>query len=142
MELKCVDTLNLEHLLQVIIYYWMWKEVSNKGKRKFKILNMRNGEIKELDTSSHYIEEIIKILLENKFGKITQENDNAFINNIDIISKEINSKARVIPSSSTIVTNFLEDSDDEPSLKKLPPLPSSSSSDEEDIITTNKKKFI
>jgi len=141
-ELKCVDTLNLEHLLQVIIYYWMWKEVSNKGKRKFKILNMRNGEIKELDTSSYYIEEIIKILLENKFGKITQENDNAFINNIDIISKEINSKARVKPSSSTIVTNFLEDSDDESILKKLPPLPSSSSSDEEDIITTNKKKFI
>ena len=81
----------------------------------------------------------------------TQENDNAFINNINIISKEINSKERVKPSSSTIVTNFLEDSDDESnikennkSLKHLPPLPfSSSSSDEEDIIITkNKKKSI
>jgi len=133
-ELKCVDSLNLEHLLQIVIYFWLWKEVAviTKGTRKFKIMNMRTGEIKELDINSPYIEEIIKILLENKFGKISQNDDNEFINNITIIIKEMDAKTK----ASTIVNNnFFEDSDNEDLLKSINTLLPNSDDEDEEIVS-------
>ena len=132
-ELKCVDSLSLEHLLQIVIYAWLWKEVAfnTKGNRKFRILNMRTGEIKELDTTSPYVEEIIKILFENKFGKISQNDDNDFINNINTISKEMSTKAKVTANNNT---NFFEDSDNEELIRCVHKLLPESDDEVENIV--------
>lgn len=77
-EFKCVADLQLEHFLQLIIYAWMWKEAEyeTNGSRKFFLMNIRTEEIHELDTTSPYIDEVVEILLENKFKlkeKISKE---------------------------------------------------------------------
>jgi len=74
-EFKCVKELELEHFIQLIIYAWMWKqpqsdspsEYFNYGSRKFFLMNIRTEEIHELDTTSGYIDEVVELLLENKY---------------------------------------------------------------------------
>ena len=68
-ELKCVKELQLEHFLQLIVYAWMWRRQceESKGSRIFRLMNMRTGEVWELDASSHYIKEAVDILLHNKY---------------------------------------------------------------------------
>ena len=68
-ELKCVKELQLEHFLQLILYAWMWRRrfEESKGPRTFRLMNMRSGEVWELDASSHYIKEAVDILLHNKY---------------------------------------------------------------------------
>jgi len=121
-ELKCVDMLSIEHMLQVVLYAWIWRSVvlqrqekkdkqaeqisqtnqtnqedylqngidglldssneiknnSRNAKRdifldniyqmkQFKLMNIRTGEVRELDTSNtQYIDDIVKILLDSK----------------------------------------------------------------------------
>lgn len=115
-ELKCVEMLSIEHMLQVVIYAWIWKnivtgeankELGNEKRklisriindtsdsasdnasasdnniyqfRKFKLLNIRTGEVRELDTKSHYIDEIMNVLLESKLRIREQLSDDQFI---------------------------------------------------------------
>ena len=99
-ELKCVEMLSIEHMLQVVIYGWIWQQICNntggniknmdekqKQKqmkelyqpRKFKLMNVRNGEVRELDITSHYINEIINILLDSKLRIREVISDKQFI---------------------------------------------------------------
>ena len=74
-EYKCVSQLQLEHFLQLIIYAWMWKQTNQEGlsneemfgSRKFFLMNIRTEETHELDATSHYIDEAMEILFENKY---------------------------------------------------------------------------
>jgi hypothetical protein len=131
-ELKCVELLNVENMLQVIIYAWIWREIlhseelKNNAKTKqkisnsigisneeyfrnraFKLMNFRTGEIRELDISSHYIDEIVKILLDAKLrireiltdeqfieecimrvAKYSQQNNHFNINTLDYVTND------------------------------------------------------
>jgi hypothetical protein len=80
-ELKCVDILTIEHLLQVVVYAWLWRcEYFEKlGSRKFQILNMRTGEVLALKTESHLIDEVMSVLFENRYGKVPELSDSEFI---------------------------------------------------------------
>jgi hypothetical protein len=104
-ELKCVEMLTIEHMLQVVIYGWIWQRICNsitggniknmnekqeqkqKQKqmeelyqpRKFKLMNVRNGEVRELDITSHYIDEIMNILLDSKLRIREVISDEQFI---------------------------------------------------------------
>ena len=80
-EFKCTETLTSEHLLQLVVYAWLWKneEQTKFGKRKFKILNLTCGEIRVLDYDSYLITDIIEILLEKNYGKKKIINDEQFI---------------------------------------------------------------
>ena len=80
-ELKCVDTLTIEHLLQLIVYAWMWRceYIEKLGSRKFQILNMRTGEVLALNTESHLIDEVMQVLFENKYGKVPVLSDSEFV---------------------------------------------------------------
>lgn len=82
-ELKCVESLTIEHYLQLIVYGFMWKREYEElnGIKKFKILNMRTGEAHILDINSYLNVEVMKILLENKYGKKPDLTDDEFINN-------------------------------------------------------------
>ena len=80
-ELKCVESLSLEHFLQVVIYAWIWKNeyVEGDGPRKFHILNMKNGEIYTLDTNSSLIDKAMDVLFENKYAQQKKLSDSEFI---------------------------------------------------------------
>jgi len=80
-ELKCVESLSLEHFLQVVIYAWIWKNecLKSYGLRNFKILNMKNGEIYKLDTTSSLIDKAMDLLFENKYSQQKKISDKEFI---------------------------------------------------------------
>jgi hypothetical protein len=80
-EFKCVDQLQLEHYLQVIVYAWLWHNAMEEkvGTRKFKIMNIRNGHLKELILNWDVINNVIDILLENAFVKAKSLSDNDFL---------------------------------------------------------------
>jgi nucleoside-triphosphatase THEP1 len=90
-ELKCVESLCLEHYLQVIIYAWMWKYdyASCEGPRDFEILNMKSGELHVLDTTSPLIDTVMGLLFENKYADQKHLSDKEFIENCLSTRKDI-----------------------------------------------------
>jgi hypothetical protein len=81
MEIKCVDTLTVEHKLQLLVYAWIWKNFyeSGHGSREFKIVNIRTGEIWALDGDSPLLDEAMHILLSNKYSQQNMLGDAEFI---------------------------------------------------------------
>jgi hypothetical protein len=142
-EIKCVDSLQLEHYLQLVVYAWLWRQafLDEKGSRQFKILNIRTGQVDKLDTTSIYIDEIIKILVENKFGTLSKIDDEEFISKSlkhrEIILNRVSNKQSVtyLDDSSDSEDEYDDDDDDEEIViikNKLPPLPKSESESEDE----------
>jgi hypothetical protein len=80
-EIKCVDTLTLEHKLQLLVYAWIWKHAyeDKYGSREFKLLNVRTGEVCVLDASSSLVKEAMYVLFQNKYAKTDPISDRHFI---------------------------------------------------------------
>jgi len=113
-ELKCVDMLSNEHMLQVVMYAWMWRKINEQSQmefdnfkakaktaisiseleklqklkdnvelyemRKFKLMNIRTGEVRELDiTKTQQIDEIVQILMDSKLRIREVLSDEEFI---------------------------------------------------------------
>lgn len=84
-EFKCVDTISIEHKLQLILYNWMWKNsdlYKKYGNRKFKLLNIRTGELLQLVDDNFKITQIIELLLANKYVEKIELGDDEFIKQV------------------------------------------------------------
>lgn len=81
-EVKCVDTFKPEHFVQLALYAWLWQttEYSEKGKRKFCLVNLRTGEVQEL-TGIQNLGYVIDICLDNAFRQKKNLSDAEFIEN-------------------------------------------------------------
>ena len=79
-EFKCVDVLTLEHLLQLVVYAWMFQ--SSTTKRKYKILNLKSGEIREMKQDFDIVNQIIDIIVEHKWAIPKTIDDKTFIDNL------------------------------------------------------------
>ena len=69
-EFKCVDHLSIEHKLQLVIYYWMWIEagmIDIYGNKKFSLINIKSGQILELNTNWYIIKQIVNLLFDEKY---------------------------------------------------------------------------
>lgn len=81
-ELKCTNTISTDHLLQVVIYAWLWRMVVEnieelENIRDFKIFNIKTGEIFRLDASTQQLNDIMILLLKGKYcNKEFQKDDN------------------------------------------------------------------
>jgi hypothetical protein len=82
-ELKCTSNLTMDHKLQVVIYAWLWSVLfegdETTNKKKYKLLNIRTGEILRLDATVDELTEIVASLLKGKYGKNTILTDEEFI---------------------------------------------------------------
>lgn len=82
-EFKCVDHLSIEHKLQLLIYYWMWVESNMSdvyGNKKFSLINIKSGQILELDTINWYIiKQIVNLLFDEKYSEKKVLTDLEFI---------------------------------------------------------------
>ena len=96
LEIKCVQTLTLEHKMQLLVYAWMWKKQTDPfyTSKEFKLVNIRTGEVYILDTCSHLIDEAMHILLENKYGKKEVLTDAEFI---EMCTLAVSKPTRVAP---------------------------------------------
>lgn len=90
-EFKCVSEISNEHLLQLVVYAWIWEKSMKEqfGKKKFKLLNIRTGEIQVLKYDNFHAEEIISILLSNKYYVKPKDNDKDFIERCNKIRDKI-----------------------------------------------------
>lgn len=61
-ELKCVNKLEDEHLLQLALYAWMMSDSSRR--RSFRLLNMKTGELVELKSNYDDLESVARVLIE------------------------------------------------------------------------------
>ena len=94
-EIKCVESLTFEHELQLCIYQWMWKKNYENiyGKRDFKLINIRTGEIREIEHDNGTLDEMIIILLDNKYSQNKIKTDQEFIEDLkDVYSAIEDSK--------------------------------------------------
>ena len=82
-ELKCTSEITVEHLVQVIIYAWLWKMrhsyTEEYEEKVFKIFNIKTGEILRLDATMDDLNIIITTLLKGKFEEPIKKTDEEFI---------------------------------------------------------------
>jgi hypothetical protein len=81
-ELKCTHKISMDHLLQVVIYAWLWQmlpENIDSPLRKFKIMNIRTGEIQRLEATREEIHTIMIALLKSKFLELDKKTESEFI---------------------------------------------------------------
>ena len=78
-EFKCVEALTLEHLLQLIVYAWMFQ---SSPTRKYKILNLKSGEVKEMKQDFDIVNQIIDIVIEHKWAIPKTVDDMTFIEQV------------------------------------------------------------
>jgi hypothetical protein len=82
-ELKCT-TMVSEHFLQMMIYAWLWKVIHPSEERKFKIFNIKTGEIYLLEKSSlHDLTPLIVLILKSKYEKLKRKTDHEFLEQFD-----------------------------------------------------------
>ena len=82
-EFKCVDNLEIEHFIQVIIYAWLWRFMCEPtmGSRVFKIMNIRTSEVQTLKYDSVEIDDIMGLILKSKYQPLKQL-DVSFFNSV------------------------------------------------------------
>jgi hypothetical protein len=85
-EIKCVNSITHEHLLQLAIYCWLWRMTMEDMENlvnvlNFQIFNVKTGEHYILNSSTEQLNEIILTLLAGKYTDLSHETDEDFIEN-------------------------------------------------------------
>jgi hypothetical protein len=82
-EFKCVDTLQLEHMLQLIVYCWLYKKSNQDMEadaKMYKLLNIKTGEVRELiEHSDHQLTVIMAALFAHKYATEARKTDSVFV---------------------------------------------------------------
>ncbi len=81
-ELKCTSEITTEHILQLIIYAWLYEmrpDYTEEKKKEYKLFNIKTGELIRIDATKEDLTDIIKILLKNRFQKESKKSDEEFI---------------------------------------------------------------
>jgi hypothetical protein len=77
-EIKCTSELSLEHHLQLVVYAWMMMRKCPNKNYKFKLINLKTGEIRKIQ-STEYIDEMMAILINSKFSPTLELTDDQFV---------------------------------------------------------------
>jgi hypothetical protein len=83
-EMKCTSKLSIDHMLQVVIYAWLWKmrcslDVFPSDEKNFKLFNIKTNELLRLEATLEDLHSIILALLKGKFQKQELKVDDEFI---------------------------------------------------------------
>jgi hypothetical protein len=82
-EFKCTTKLTSDHLLQLVIYAWMWrmkyKDDPEKCKKVFKLFNVKTGELLRLNVKEEQLNEIMKELISSRYNVNIPKHDEKFI---------------------------------------------------------------
>jgi len=83
-ELKCTSKISIDHMLQVVIYAWLWRMNSSSDNKKsdekrFMIFNIKTNELLRLEANISDLNSIMVSLLKGKFQKPELKVDDEFI---------------------------------------------------------------
>ncbi len=99
-EIKCTQTINIEHKIQLIIYAWLYKALE-LPEREFKLINLRSGYVYILNTSNmNELTFVVSSILRGKHEKMSNITHEEFVHKCNEIRDEI--------SVQSIMKNFLE----------------------------------
>jgi hypothetical protein len=85
-ELKCTSEISIDHKLQVVIYEWLWNMIYPENKKKFKLLNIKTGELLKLNATEDELTKIVVALLKGKYDRLYVRSDEEFLkSSIDYI---------------------------------------------------------
>ena len=79
-EIKCTNSLTIEHKIQLVLYAWIC-EVLDIPKKEYKLFNIKTGELLTLNMDFDKITYIIVELLKGKYEKPILQNDKDFLRN-------------------------------------------------------------
>jgi len=77
-EIKCTNKITIEHMLQLVIYKWLW-DMSFQLPKEFKLFNIKTGEILRLNASEEQLNTIILALMKGKYQEMVAKDDDEFI---------------------------------------------------------------
>ena len=77
-ELKCTNSISIEHKIQLVVYAWLW-EVMEKPAKKFKLFNIKTGEHYTLNYDLAELTEIVVMILKGKYFNQEKKSDNDFL---------------------------------------------------------------
>ena len=80
-ELKCTNTITIEHKIQMIFYAWLW-EMMEMPKREFKLLNIKTGELFVLNYEIDQLTTIIVLILKGKYEKPVFKTNEVFLEDL------------------------------------------------------------
>jgi len=90
-ELKCTNTLTIDHKLQLVLYVWLMKMRTLKEKPDnrpvptvYKLFNIKSGELFTLNASLEELHSIIVLLLQGKDQQYVTLTDEEFVNTCKI----------------------------------------------------------
>jgi len=90
-ELKCTNTLTIDHKLQLVLYVWLMKMRILKEKPDdrpvptvYKLFNIKSGELFTLNASLEELHSIIVLLLQGKDQQYVTLTDEEFVNTCKI----------------------------------------------------------
>ena len=78
-ELKCTSKISIDHLLQVVIYAWIYRLTKPDEEKVFKIFNIKTGELLCLNATMEDLHTIIVALLKGKYTEQKRKNDDEFV---------------------------------------------------------------
>jgi hypothetical protein len=78
-ELKCTSEISIDHKLQIVIYEWLWNLIYPENKKKFKLLNIKTGELLELNATEEELTKIVVALLKGKYDRLYVRSDEEFL---------------------------------------------------------------
>jgi len=83
-EMKCTSKISIDHMLQVVIYAWLWRmrgslDPDQSDEKKIKLFNIKTNELLVLDCSMADLNEVMLALLKGKFQKQELKVDDVFI---------------------------------------------------------------
>jgi hypothetical protein len=84
-EFKCTSELTHDHMLQLVIYAWLWnmktkEENPDENEKIFRLFNIKSGELLRLDASMGDLNNIMSALFSSRYSDPIEKDDNEFIN--------------------------------------------------------------
>lgn len=80
-EIKCTSEITPEHLIQVVVYAWIWRTLHPGSQKEVKIFNIKTGKILRLETDDATLTYIVCKLLKGKYEEMKPISDIVFLEN-------------------------------------------------------------
>lgn len=78
-ELKCTQQITMDHLLQVVVYGWLWRMLNPGSDKKVRIYNIKTGEVMELRATDDELTAVVVELLRGKYETAETLTDEKFL---------------------------------------------------------------
>jgi hypothetical protein len=77
-EIKCTNKITVDHMLQMVIYKWLW-DMSGQSPKEFKLFNIKTGEILRLEATGEQLNMMVLALLKGKYQDTVVKTEEEFI---------------------------------------------------------------